>query len=166
MAWAPGCDPMKYPPAGGDGTGDTPCDDWPIVPPVVIKGCNCPPKKSEYTSRKWLLGLNILPMVGQAINAGIGPVADCTESFASSSNEYAAAQTELVYWMNQATTSYEEVVGIMSNILKVDPRTGKNSGILPAAIDIAMQPAVATAVYLRIIGVAVFFVLVGVVFTL
>ena len=167
MAWAPGCDPTKYPPAGGDGKGDNPCDDWPVVnPPVKVKGCHCPPRRWEYVNRGWALGLNLIPFVGQAINIGIGPVPDCTEAFTHSSNSDADAQTELVYWMDKTSHAYAEVVGIMGNTFQVDPRTGAISGILATAIDVAMQPAVATATYLRIIGVAIVFVLVGVLFAL
>lgn len=167
MAWPPGCDPTKYPPAGGDGTGNNPCDDWPVIkPPVTVKGCHCPPRHSDYTARKWALALNVLPMVGQAINAGIGPVPDCSEAFANSGNAFADAQTELVHWMTKSSSAYDEVVGIMGSIFQVDPLSGEITGILPTAIDVAMQPAVSTATYLRIIGVAIFFVLVGVMFTL
>ena len=68
--------------------------------------------------------------------------------------------------MNKASTGFEQVVGIMGHTFEIDPHTNQVTGILATAIDVAMQPAVATVTYLRIIGVAIFFVLVGVLFTL
>ena len=159
------CDPGKYPPAGGSGKGDNPCDDKPEVPPVQVSGCSCPPKNSAYGWRKFALISNIFPIVGQTINSGLGKPHDCTQAFANSSTEYASAQTAFMSAAQKDTQAYTQTVRIMANIFN-DSGNGPATGILPTAISVAMEPAVATILYLRIIGVAIFLILIGVIFTL
>lgn len=160
------CKSEDYPPAGGDGSGKGSCDDWPPVGDVTIDGCTCPPDKYAYGNRKGYLFFNLLPFIGPAINAGIGPVPDCTQAFADSANVYADAQTEFVQATSEARQDFTTVVDILQDIWKPAGRDDKATGILPTAVAVAMRPAISTIVYLKIIGIAIFLVLVGVVFTL
>lgn len=159
------CDPKSYPPGGGTGKGDNPCDDKPEVSPTKVTGCSCPPKKSAYGWRKAALILNVLPIFGQVINSALGKPNDCAQAFANSSAQYASAQTQFMTAAQKDTDAYASTVGIMRNIFN-DTGSGPATGILPTAISVAMEPAVATIFYLRIIGIAVFLILLGVIFTL
>jgi len=159
------CDPKNYPPAGGSGKGDNPCDDKPEVPPVEVTGCSCPPKNSAYGWRKFALILNVLPIIGQTVNSALGKPTDCSQAFANSSAEYASAQTQFMTVAQKDTDAYAKTVGIMANIFN-DTGNGPATGILPTAISVAMEPAVATIFDLRIIGIAIFLILLGVIFTL
>ena len=157
-----------YPPAGGDGKGDNPCDDWPQVNPAHVKKegtCECPPDKGKYEATKAAAWLNIIPMIGSVISGAIGVPGNCLVSFNNSVNKYQDAQKEFVAMIQAMENRFESVVQVMGQIYTGET-SGDPKGILPDAVRAAIAPVMHVTVYMTIIAVAVFLVLVGVVFTM
>lgn len=161
-----GCSLSTYPPAGGDGTGSTLCDEWPYVSATTVKGCTCPPAKTGYVARKSALFLNVVPFFGQIFNAMLKMPKNCQNEFKDSSDTYTKAQTKFVALITHVQWDSLAIVEVFTQIYSPDTTSGKATGILPATIAIAMQPGIHTSVLLGIVAVAVFCVLLGVLFTL
>ena len=163
----PHCNLDSYPSSGGSGTGENSCDDWPPVPQVTIskKDCVCPPDVAGYNWRRSAVFLNVIPFVGQAVNMGIGMPEDCLSILSASSNAFADQTSELVAKIEEFEDSWRTVAVTLSEIYSPS-KNGKATGILPTAIEMALQPALSTTLYLGIISVSIFLVLLGVVFTI
>lgn len=159
---------QHYPPSGGDGKGDSPCDDWPQVPPAKVKdsdGCTCPPNREVYDNYSQAALLAIFPMVGEVAIGALGMPPDCSKVFQKTADTYQSAQKEFVAMCRAMETDFEQVVNIMGKIFTSET-DGHPKGILPDTIRAALAPGMHTTIYLAIIAGAVLLVLVGVVFTM
>jgi hypothetical protein len=157
-----------YPPSGGDGSGDSPCDDWPHVPAAKVKDqddCRCPPDKGKYAAAKAAAFLNIIPMVGEVAISAIGIPADCSKYFQKAADAYQSAQKEFVAMCSAMEREFEQVVDVMREIFSEDTG-GQPKGILPDTIRAALAPGMHITLYLALVSGAVLLVLVGVVFTM
>ncbi len=159
------CDWSKYPPSGGDGKGTNSCDDWPPVKGAE-PDCACEPNRGKYNARKAMLFLNIIPMVGQAINAGAGMPGDCTDAFQDASEKYADANVRFTAVCQKSKHDFEVVVNALTDVYQPDPLTHTAQGILPTTVALALQPGMSTTLYLNIICAGIFLVLLGVLFTI
>jgi len=161
-----GCSLSTYPPAGGDGKASNACDEWPYVSKTTVIGCTCPPHKDAYGWRKVALFTNIFPFVGQIFNSALGLPRNCQNEFKDSANVYQNAQMAFTKILSTIQWNAQSIIMVFTEIYQPDTASGSATGILPATIKVAMQPGMHTSVLLGIIAVAVFFVLLGVIFTM
>lgn len=162
----PGCSLATYPPAGGNGKAANACDEWPYVSKTTVKGCACPPQKDAYGWRKAALFANVIPFVGQIFNSALGMPGNCQNEFKDSANVYRDAQTAFTAALSSIGQWTQSIINVFMDIYTPDTASGTATGILPATIKVAMQPGMHTSALLGIICVAVFFVLLGVIFTM
>ena len=163
------CDLTSYPPGGGDGSGTNPCDDWPDVPPGHVKGsggCQCPPDKGAYNRAKAAAFFNFIPMIGQVVTGAIGQPGNCQDEFKDSADTYLNAQKAFVAMCEAIEDRFLRIVQMMAQIYTGDTTDGNPTGILPDAVRAALASGMHTTMYLIVIAIAVFLVLLGVVFTM
>ncbi len=161
----PGCSLSTYPPAGGNGKASNACDEWPYVSSTTVKGCTCPPDKDSYGWRKAALFTKVIPFVGQVFSGALGMPGNCQKEFKDSADVYRNAQVKFTAILTTLQWNALSIVNVFSRIYSLGP-SGTATGILPAAIKVAMQPGMHMSVLLGIISVAIFCVLLGVIFTM
>ena len=138
------------------------------MPAPVIKGCTCPPRHAGYNGRRWAVSiLSFIPIAGQAAIGALQPPHDCTNAFKGSAVEYSLQQTRFIQGLQKMDNKFKSIVMTLGQIFSSSTKPGEQAkGIMPTTMRVALAPGIHVAVYLSVIGVAVFLILMGVAFTM